>query len=335
MILTFKIQHGRDFGDELRKARQVAEFAVAHRVISSAAVKHFGLKAVISNQLLRKYGRNKTCKAVRSVNLIVPNQGIRLDRQTHAIEIPCLKLRLPYQFRDDFTKVNQIELNAEYAFVSVTIPEATPRHVTQWLGIDRNATGHCAVVANPTTGKVLKLGKSGHHLHWKYRQTRRRFQRKGKLSLAKKTKDRESRIVRDLNHKISRKVVNYALKHKAGIVLEDLKGVRKTKKQCKAFRDFLHSWPFYQLGQFIEYKAKLLGIPVVKIDPRYTSQQCSRCGLLGTRAKKRFVCACGHVEDADVNAAFVIAERYQRILRFPADRDVGKGRIDTPRMATA
>jgi putative transposase len=156
-----------------------------------------------------------------------------------------------------------------------------------------------------------------------------------KLKMVKKIKNRESRIVRDLNHKVSRKIVNFARENNAGIVLEDLKGIRETKKQAKSFKYSLHSWSFSQLDSFIEYKAKLLGILVVKIDPRYTSQQCSRCGLLGERKGKSFKCSCGHVEDADVNASFVIGLRHQGILLLPKDRVLGKGNTDIPQGATA
>jgi hypothetical protein len=40
------------------------------------------------------------------------------------------------------------------------------------------------------------------------------------------------------------------------------------------------------------------------------------------------------VENADVNASFVIALRHTGILQLPTDRDVGKGSTDTPEMAT-
>ena len=121
----------------------------------------------------------------------------------------------------------------------------------------------------------------------------------------------------------------------AGIVLEDLKEIRKTAKTSKKFKYALNSWSFYQLRTFIEYKAKLHGVSVVKIDPRYTSQQCSKCGLLGDRKGKLFKCLCGHVENADVNASFVISLRHQGILQSPTDRDVGEGRLARPRRIVA
>jgi putative transposase len=123
MILTYKIKHGKDFSDELRKAKKIAKFAIQTHSLSSKDVKHFGLKSMISNQILRKYSRSNTARSVKSVKLAIPNQGIKVDRDAKTISAPCLKLSLKYEFPDNFEKINQIVVGEEYAYVSVSRPE--------------------------------------------------------------------------------------------------------------------------------------------------------------------------------------------------------------------
>ncbi|MGC8562161.1 MAG: RNA-guided endonuclease InsQ/TnpB family protein [Thermoplasmata archaeon] len=337
MILTFKIKHNRDFSIELNKARQIAEFAIRTHTLSSKDVKQFGLKSIIANQILRKYSRNKKIKNVKSIKLTIPNQGIHVHKEKHEIHIPSLKLTLPYSFRNDFEKMNQIEIGDKYVHVSVFIPEKPMIEPKTWLGIDRNTTGHIAVVANPQTGKVLKLGKKAEHIHRKYREIRRKLQKAKKYRPLKKIKNRENRVIRDLNHKVSRKIVEIAKEQNAGIKLEKLDGIRNNKKQTKSFNYGLSSWSFYQLQKFIEYKAKLDGIPITCVEPRNTSKECSRCGNIGIREDKLFKCpSCGHVDHADANASFIALRPplVEGAGQLHADRDACKGSTDTPRGAT-
>jgi len=337
MILTYKVRHERDFSSELAKARKIAEHAVKTRTITSRDVKHIGLKSAIANQILRKYSRNRTTKRVRSVKLTVPAQSIKADHETHTITVPCLKLSLTYQF-PGFTKVNQMELDESYAYISVTAAEKAETPSTGYIGVDLNTTGHAAVAADPETGKVWKLGKQAHHVHNKYRNLRRQLQKQGKYGMVKKLKDRESRIVRDMNHKISRKIVETAADSKAGVKMERLDKVRENRKHARSFNYALNSWSYRQLQTMIQYKAKLRGVEVVRVEPAYTSQRCSRCGLLGYRNGKRFKCpSCGHVEDADANASFNIAlapPSMAGVPRSSVDRDALEGSTDTPHTAT-
>jgi putative transposase len=335
MILTYKIKHDRDFSDELKKAKKIANFAIQIRSRSSKDVKHIGLKSMIANQILKKYSNNQKVKNVKSVKLAIPNQGIKVDRFERTIYAPCLKLILKYEFSNSFEKINQIEIGEEYAYVSVSISEQELIEATDWMGVDRNTVGHIAVVSDPETGKVMKLGKSALHVHNKYKNMRKTLQKKGKYGKVKQIKDRESRIVRDINHKVSRKIVNTAYETGKGIKLEDLTGIRNSKKNTKSFRYAKHSWSFFQLQMFIEYKAKLLGVDVAYVDPAYTSQSCSRCGLIGNRNKKSFKCPeCGHVDHADSNAGFNIAKR-PYIDQLHTERDVCKGNTDIPKTALA
>jgi len=327
MILTYKVKHNRNLSVELEKGRQVALFALETKSRSSKDVKHIGLKSAIANQILKKYSSNKKLKRISSVKLAVPSQSIKFDGGQ--IKIPCLKMEI--DFNKDIEKINQIELDKEFAYISCTVKEEEKIQAESWIGVDLNTTGHCCVASDPKSGKVLKLGKVANHTHKKYKNIRRKLQKKKKFKSVKTLKNKESRVVRDLNHKISNKIVMEAKDKKSGIVLEDLKDIRKTAKTNRKNRYALNSWSFYQLKTFIEYKAKLHGVPVVKIDPRYTSQQCSRCGLLGERKGKIFKCQCRHVEEnADVNASFVISLRHQGILQSPVDRDTGEGHLACP-----
>lgn len=340
MILTYKLKHSKDFSEQLSKARQIAEFAITTRSKTSADVKHFGLKSMISNQILRKYGRDRKTKKVSHVNLIIPNQGIVIDKALKLITIPCLnQLKLCYHF-SGFEKVNQIEIDKEYAYVSVTIPESQKNDSQNVIGIDLNTTGHVAVLSNPDTGKVWKLGKEANHIAVKYREIRRKLQKAGKYRKVKQIKDRQSRIIRNLNHHISKKIVDIAVKSNAGIIrLEKLTHIRqRARKAAKTFRYSLNSWSFYQLQKFVEYKAKLQGIVVSYVDPSYTSQTCSRCGHIGDRYNKSFKCLCGHVDHADANASFNIGKPVSycvlSIGRLHVDSDTCKGSTDTPKGAT-
>ncbi|HEX2619598.1 MAG TPA: transposase, partial [Phototrophicaceae bacterium] len=71
------------------------------------------------------------------------------------------------------------------------------------------------------------------------------------------------------------------------------------------------NWAFAQLRDFLTYKARLAGVPVTLVDPRYTSQRCFECGHIekaNRKSQSEFLCcACGHTTHADVNAAKNIA----------------------------
>jgi putative transposase len=252
MILSYKILHSQDFSQELEKARKIAEYAIKYRSFSSKSVKYIGLKSAIANQILRKYGRNKNIKRIMNVKLIIPNQSIKVNRITRTITVPCLKDKfrdLEYRFPNTFEKINQIEIGEEYAYVSITFKEKEPNLniINNVIGIDLNTTGHVAVVSNPQTGKVWKFGKAAEHIHKKYKNIRRRLQKLGKYKKVKQIKNRESRIVKDINHKISKEIVKIAHTNNCGIIkLEKLQNIKQNKKHSKSFRYCLNSWSFYQ-----------------------------------------------------------------------------------------
>lgn len=330
-ILVVKIKHNADLTEELKKAILVANYAIKNRYkLSSANVSHIGLPSAISNQILRKYGKNKKCKSINSekIKLVAPNQSIKING--NQIKIVPLKITLTNKSKYQITKIHQIEFDTTYAYVAFNKPNEKQLSTEKFIGVDLNATSHCAVAADPVSGKVIKLGKQVPHIHKKYKALRSSFQRQKLYKKLKETKGKETRKVKDINHKISGQIVQFAKNNKCGIKLEDLTGIRNNKKNNKTFRYTLNSWSYYQLGVMIAYKALLQGIPVQYINPAYTSQNCSRCGYLGKRNGKIFKCVnCNHTGHADVNASFNIAKSLD-MISTTEKKIGGNGDTDTP-----
>lgn len=117
-------------------------------------------------------------------------------------------------------------------------------------------------------------------------------------------KDRIASFRNTINHRYSKALVEFAIKHQCGIIqMEDLTGI----KEDTDFPKFLRHWTYYDLQTKIENKAKEHGIVVKKVDPRYTSQRCSKCGHIDKGSRKTqadFLCTnCGFSANADYNAS--------------------------------
>jgi len=120
-----------------------------------------------------------------------------------------------------------------------------------------------------------------------------------------------------VNHRISKAIVSRAKATNSALALEDLTGIRERVNQqprSKAERRRANSWAFYQLRQFLEYKALRAGVALILVPPAYTSQTCHRCLHIhpdpaqSYRSGKQFKCGhCGWEGDADLNGANVIA----------------------------
>lgn len=174
------------------------------------------------------------------------------------------------------------------------------------VGVDRGLYN----IATTSKGQTFS-GKKIMHVRKHYSHLRQRFQSKGTKSAKstlKRLSGKEQRWMKDTNHCISKAIVSNCEPGDV-LALEKLTHIRERIKTARKLRQITHSWAFGQLESFIEYKALDAGIPVVYIDPRYTSQKCSRCGQLGIRNKHRFWCpSCNLTNNADFNAAYNIQQ---------------------------
>ncbi len=201
---------------------------------------------------------------------------------------------------------------ALYLYATVDVPDSPMNeHPLGFLGVDLGIV-NIATLSDGTNFSGSHVNRVRHQ----HRRLRGKLQQKGTRSakrLLAKRSGREDRFAKDVNHRISKTIVAEAERTGHGIALEDLEGIRDRVRSRKPQRTTLHSWSFHQLGSFIDYKAIRAGVPVVYVDPAYTSQGCSGRGHVSKRNRPdqaTFLCtSCGLSLPADWNAAVNIAKR--------------------------
>ena len=181
------------------------------------------------------------------------------------------------------------------------------------MGIDLNIK--CPAVCVTSDDKVLFAGngKQNQYMRRHYKAVREKCINENRMSDFKAISGKEKNYMTDQDHKISRQVIDFAIKeHVTEIHMEKLSGARSkitaiTKKQ----KEHVNKWSYYRLGQFIEYKAKMAGIKVVYVSPVFTSQICPKCQEKTKPIKGgMFICpVCGYTVHNDLLAAMNIRDR--------------------------
>jgi len=157
-----------------------------------------------------------------------------------------------------------------------------------------------------------------HRRSWRYiRAIRDRIRALGR---------RARNIIMDTCRKVALEVVRHAYETRKAIVLEDLTGLKEANKRGKktrVWRARLALWAYRELQKWIEWKARLYGVPVFKVSPRGTSSTCPNCGSkLRDVGNRRLKCpVCGLEEDRDLMAALNLGMRGARAALMAPDAD--------------
>lgn len=195
-----------------------------------------------------------------------------------------------------------------YLHIPVTydVEESNISDICNVVGVDRGinfvvATYDSKHKSGFVNGKIIKQKRSH------YSKLRKKLQMRQTSSSRRRLKaigQRENCWMQDVNHCVSKALVENNLKHTL-FVLEDLSGIRNVTERVRIKDRYVSvSWSFYDLEQKLIYKAKQNQSIVIKVDPRYTSQCCPVCGHIekSNRNKKihLFVCKnCGYKSNDD------------------------------------
>jgi putative transposase len=215
------------------------------------------------------------------------------DGKTISINTIEKRIKLPFKVPNYFKKyldkswsfgsMEVVKYNSKY-FAHITVNkeiEETPiEHYNNIIGIDLGQNFIATVYDSYGYTKFYK-GRYLKDIRAKYKHLRKQLCKKGTHNAHNKIysiNQRESRFMTDINHQISKSIVDQAKKYKSIIIMEDLTGIKLSCKVKKENRYYRVSWAFEELQRFIEYKAIQAGLKVIYVNPKYTSQTCPICG---------------------------------------------------------
>lgn len=230
--------------------------------------------------------------------------------------------------------VSQDRKGRIYLNLTIDTPEVEISTNGNTMGIDIGLTKFATCCTNDRKTLVIN-GGSIKDKRIKFLNLRKRLQHKGTLSakrLLKKLSGRENRWMRNVNFCTVKTIINFAKENNIShIGIEDLINIRNSsKKLSKNLRRSINSWAFYQFKEILCYKAKMNGISVIQVDPRFTSQACSKCGYVAKenrKSQKCFKClSCGYTHNADINAASNI----ELLTRIARSNELSWGAINHP-----
>ena len=324
--------------------QEVREYLPSQLAISSRMKATEALASVFTKTKHKKYGSCPVSKSC-SVRYDKNSYSLFLDKkQVSLLTIGGRKrftLAIPEYYQEQFKTWKHcsadlcIIKNKVYLHIVFEKELADVAATGKLIGIDRG-TNNLAVVSN---NKFFGGGGIKKQVR-KYQRLRSSLQSKGTKPAKRHLKRlarKERRFRADINHQISKQIIN-SLNPGDTIVLEELSGIRN-KRLRKAQRTLLNNWSYFQLAQFLTYKALAKGINVKHIDARYTSQRCSKCGFTcrsNRKSQSDFCCKqCGFKLNADLNASRNVCNKHLESYKLSDRADVNQPIVGAEKLLTS
>jgi putative transposase len=289
----------------------------AQHLVSSFEVAASALKS--HRRRIRK-GTPPRAPYIRRLMMKAENQAYRLDREKGIIDLPIragchIMLRLVVsQYHRRYLDDVSLSLGSLTVLpdrIIVAFRRETPRVFVpeSALSLDTNERSLDGVLVDEESATVVKASfpdvaaiQMRHHDRRMRLQKKKAHDRRTSRMLCRKEGRREHNRIEYRLHKVADSVLSFAEDKRSTIVLEDLTGFRHKKN--KDLNRRLSLWPRRKLHHIIEYKAQWRGIPLVKVDPRYSSRTCPICGRIpDSRMGAVFECGCGWRLDRHINAS--------------------------------
>lgn len=290
----------------------------------------------VASESIKREKCKRPIKVKEFSSVRLDKRNLRVDLKHHLISISSINKRKKITFQthkivEKYKNWSAIAGTLCYKqkqlYLNLVVEKENPQINLGSINIKKNILGIDRGINNilVCSNNMFYNSKNLKEIKGKYQYLKKVLQKKGTKSAKrhlKKISRKETRFVSDTNHRLSKWITNSDFKV---FVLEDLKDM-KHKKNGRRFNKKLGSWSFRQFETFLKYKCEEKKKLVISINPKYTSQTCSKCNNIkkANRKGNNFKCLkCGYELHADLNASKNIAELGKSIFsRLSANQPI-------------
>jgi len=229
-------------------------------------------------------------------------------------------------------------MTCRYRFLVLLNKNPSSLHTTEnVVGVDQNSNGIGVTVMRKADGRILKqlyLGRNLSLRQIRYENRRAKLQEyrdkeghRGKAGLKlRELSGRQRDYVGTNTWLLTKRLTDLATHHNATIAIERLHKLRRQKGEMnRKSRRKTNRIPYGFFRHAFIHKSAQLGIPIVEVPPRHTSQTCPRCGRLSRRNRRNwryFRCRqCGFEANADRVASVNICRKAIQLATYPVMKD--------------
>ena len=248
------------------------------------------------------------------------SQGVKINDKLNKVKFAKVGYVKMNGFRKDFVgiiKTCTVTREAGQYHMSISIDDKQDTCVTIHNGKEVGIDVGCVSFLTDSNGvqiKPLDLSKENDRLKLRSKQLSNKKKGSKNRAKAKRRLQKQHLKIRnkrkDFLHKISKQY-----SENQTVVIEDLNIKSMTDKR-KSYKELNRNILQQSWGMFftmLEYKLKRNGGKLVKVNPAYTSQECSKCKAVDKKSRKSqaiYKCtSCGYETNADINAAINILNR--------------------------
>ncbi len=291
----------------------------------------------VASETLKRTKLNKKIKGKEYSAMRLDKRNLRVNMEHNLISISSIAGRKKINFKDNPMTLKYKDWSAiagtlcfknNNLYLNLVLEKENPKinlkniKPKDFIGLDRG-------IKNIVVGSNNQFFTSSHlrKIKGKYQHLRSMLQSKGTKSALRKLKrtaGKERRFVSDTNHCLAKKLANSDFK---AFAIENLKKISNSNKG-RRFNKKLGNWSFRQFETYLNYNLEALGKILIRVNPKYTSQMCSKSDCNHREKSNRngsiFKCKkCGYELHSDLNASHNIVKlgisEFNRLYCQPAN----------------